>query len=276
MVDFKRVLAGAVAGVVSAGAANAVVPFTVRYESEAPGVQNTTATFNVGGVYTFQNIPTGFDNHFSTDFGTNGQITGQYSGVQINNADQYGGAGGTGKYPVAFPNTPYEVKLSTTLPGGVNYFGYWLSALDPGNLVTFYSGGTELFQFRPQDVINIVNASPDPSQYYGNPNGVFAGQDAGEPFLFLNFFDTAGSFDKVVFQEYDYGGGYESDNHTVGNVILTQGQGAVVPLVDSDLPFAPVPTIAGVPEPASWALMLLGVGGMGVALRRRAGATAQA
>jgi hypothetical protein len=248
-----------------AGAANATVPFTVSYEGEAPGVQNTTATFNTVGVETFSSIPVGTGNTFTTDFGTGGAITGTYTNVQINNADQYGGAGGVGQYAVAFGSDPYELRLS----GGVNYFGYWLSALDPGNLVTFYSGGQELFQFRPQDVINAVNASATPSEYYGNPTANFQGNDSQEPFIFLNFFDDAGSFDKIVFQETPASGGYESDNQTVGIDVTSPGQGTSVPLVDSNNAPIPVANVPGVPEPATWALMLIGVGGMGAALRRR-------
>jgi hypothetical protein len=264
-----QLAAAIAAATLLAGAANATVPFTVSYEGEAPGVENTTATFDTVGVETFDTIKTGTGNNFTTDFGTGGAITGVYSNVQINTPDQYGAAGGVGKYAVAFGNDPYELRLSTSLPGGVNYFGYWLSALDAGNLVTFYSGGTELFQFRPQDVIDAINATGHASEYYGNPNPGFQGQDSQEPFIFLNFFDTAGSFDKIVFQETPASGGYESDNHTVGNVVLSPGQGTTVPLIHSDAPFVPVANVPGVPEPASWALMLVGFGGMGAMIRRR-------
>jgi hypothetical protein len=257
-----------VAATVLAGAAKAV-PFTVSYEAEAPGVENTTATFDTTGVETFDSLPKGYGEHFKTDFGTGGKITGVYNNVQINTPDQYGASGGVGKYAVAFQSDPYELRLSTSLPGGVDYFGYWLSALDPGNLVTFYSKGQELFQFRPQDVIDAINATGHASEYYGNPNANFLGQDGGEPFVFLNFFDDAGSFDKIVFQEYNFGGGYESDNHTVGNIVVNPGQGTVVPLNHSNQPFVPVPNVSGVPEPATWAMMLVGFGGMGAVLRRR-------
>jgi hypothetical protein len=264
-----QLAAAVAAATLLAGAANATAPFTVSYEGEAPGVQNTTATFNVSGVETFSKIATGLGNNFSTDFGTNGQITGVFNNVQINSADQYGGAGGDGRYPVAFGSTPYELRLSTALAGGVNYFGYWLSALDAGNLVTFFSGGQELFQFRPQDVIDAISATATPREYYGNPNANRLGQNSGEPYIFLNFFDNAGSFDKVVFQETPASGGYESDNHTVGNFVTNPGLGTDVPLNQSNNPPIPVANVPGVPEPASWALMLVGFGGMGTALRRR-------
>jgi hypothetical protein len=265
-------LAVAVAAVsLLTGAAHASVPFTVSYEGEAPGVQNTTATFSTTGVETFETIPLGTGNSFTTDFGTGGAITGTYTNVQINAADQYGGAGGVGKYAVAFGSDPYELRLS----GGVNYFGYWLSALDAGNLVTFFSGGQELFQFRPQDVIDAVNATATPSEYYFNPNPNFAGQN-NQPYIFLNFFDTAGTFDKIVFQETPASGGYESDNHTVGINVINPGLGTNVPLNQSNQPPIPVANVPGVPEPASWALMLIGVGVLGGSLRGRRRAVAAA
>ena len=252
-----------------AGGNAAAATFAVSFEGEAAGVQNTTATFSTSGVETFNNLPAQtYPQSITTDFGTSGAgstINGTYTagsgkGIQINSADQYGGAGGNSNYIVAFENTPYSLTLTSDVKGGVNYFGYWLSALDAGNFVTFYgAGGQKLFTFNPQDVINTVNNTANPSLYYGNPNSAFKGQDGGEPFIFVNFFDTTGSFSKVTFSEVNSGGGYESDNHTVGHY-LTMGQGTVVTLTNS---------VSGVPEPATWAMMLLGFGGLGFAGYRR-------
>jgi hypothetical protein len=254
--------AAMIAAFATAAAAGAAVPFDVRYESEAPGIQNTTATFTVSGVETFETVPLGTGQSFSTDFGTSGAITGQYSNVQINPADQYGGAGGTGKYAVTFTSQgDYTLNLSSTIAGGVNYFGYWLSALDSGNQVSFYSKGTLLFTFDPSDVIAAVNKNANPGEYYGNPNPAFAGQDSTEPFIFLDFFSKDRPFDKIVFSEVNSGGGYESDNHTVGHY-LTEGTGTGVPLSPGSFPGA-------VPEPASWAMMLAGFGLVGLGARRR-------
>jgi hypothetical protein len=240
----------------------ALTKFDIRYESETPGMQGTTATFSVGGVETFETHGTGSNIDFTTDFGTAGAIAGTYSHLQITGADQYGGAGGTGLYPVAFNDTPYSLSLTSTIPGGVNYFGYWLSALDAGNLVSFYSNDTLLFVFDPSDVLAAISNNPDPAAYYGNPNAPFAGKNSGEPYVFLNFFNDHGTFDRIDFSEApSFGGGYESDNHTVGH-FLTKGTGTVVVQIGS------------VPEPASWALMIAGFGLVGASLRRRRAAVA--
>jgi hypothetical protein len=241
------VLAAACALAVStaAGLARADT-FVLNYE--APGVQNTTATFDVMGVETFDEQPVGTGPMFTTNFGTAGAITGTYggsSGVQINAADQYGGAGGVGNYIVAFPNTPYTVNLSYNPvqdPKGINYFGYWLSALDPGNIVTFFNNGIQVGQLTPGDITL-------PSAYYGNPNPNFLGQNSGEPYAFINFYDTTGTFNAVRFTEgNNVGGGYESDNHTVGFYT----------------------SFGGVPEPSTWAMMLFGFAGLGFVGYRKA------
>ncbi len=225
----------------TAGAANADV-FSLNYE--APGVQNSTATFSVSGVETFDSRPTGTQT-FATSFGTSGAIVGIYGGVQVNPADQFGGAGGTGNYAVAFGASPYSVSLSADPlldPQGINYFGYWLSALDSGNQVTFYKAGVQVGALSPSDVLSAIGSNP---AYFGNPNPPFKGANSGQPYVFINFYDTTGTFDQVDFTETPAVGGYESDNHTVG--FYTK--------------------MGGVPEPKSWALMLLGFGGLGLAMR---------
>ena len=251
----------------SAGYASAATNFVVSYEGEAAGVETTTATFSTGGVETFDSLATGTSlQSYTTNFGTSGvgsTITGTYaaggSGIQINAANEFGGAGGTGNYAVAFQNTPYSLTLSSDIKGGVNYFGYWLSALDAGNFVTFYNAaGNVIFTFNPQDVINAVNLSANPSLYYGNPNGNYAGQDKPEAFIFVNFFDTTGSFSKISFTESGTGG-YESDNHTVGHYV-GMGLGTIIPLPHS---------IPAAPEPATWAMLIAGFASLGFLKMRR-------
>lgn len=215
----------------SATAANATV--TVTYG--APGAQTTALPLSVSGVETFDNRSSG---GFTSDFGTGGVITGTYSNVDVLNADQYGGAGGTGKYAMSWSS--YQLDLATTLASGVNYLGFWLSAVDAGNGVQLYSGGNQIFALTGNDV---TNALADDWHYKGNPTANFNGQDYGEKFVFVNLASTQ-AFDKVVFTA--SGGGMETDNHTVG--FLRPG---------------------AVPEPATWALMIVGFMGTGAMLRAK-------
>jgi hypothetical protein len=251
----------AIAVASTASAVGAVTtPFEVRYESAAPGAQHTTASFSTTGIETFDARSNGTGQTFTTDYGTGGHITGKYTNVQVNSADQYGGSAGTGKYAVSF--STYTLNLSTDIQGGNNFFGFWLSALDTGNTVSFYSGTHLLFNFKPSDVIAAVNATGAAAQYYGNPTGSFLHQNSGEPYIFLSFFSNDRPFDKIVFTETGGGGGYESDNHTVGR-FNGGGTGTLIPLLDSSFP------TDAVPEPATWAMMMIGFGAVGAMTRRR-------
>jgi hypothetical protein len=245
---------GGLAFAADAGTAHADA-FNITYEP--PGVENVNQAAlcaNLGsgpctvGVENFNERSVGTGETFTTNYGTGGTITGTYKNVQITAADQYGGAGGTGNYAVAFTSTSYQVNLSTTLSTGVNYFGFWLSALDVGNTVSFYRNGVDVYDFTPSQVIASLGTCTSTNPYCGNPNSGFSGQDSSEQFVFVNFYDLAGSFDSIHFNEVNFGGGYESDNHTVGYVTAETGIQA--------------------PEPSSIALFLTGACGL-FALRRR-------
>lgn len=231
---------------------------TVLVTYEAPGVVNTTASFDYVGVETFDSRAVGNNQSFSSDYGTSGmphEITGYYSGVDIYAADVWGGAGNS-NYAVTFTGNGYGVlNLATDGTNGINYFGYWLSALDKGNRLELLSNGEVVFNFNPEHVIAKVGACPDAGNpYCGNPvAGPNLGGNKNEPYVFVNFFVTDGTIDEVRFYENPQGGGYESDNHTVGYYKDTSG------------------TPVNVPEPASLALLGAGLLGLGVASRRRRG-----
>ena len=250
--------ATALAAAMLAVPAVATTAFSVSYESEAPGMQNTTVNFAWKGVETFNSRAIGSNQNFTTDYGSGGSFTGSYTGVQIKSADQYGGAGGNSRYAVTFSSAGYALDLATNGVAGVNYFGYWLSALDNGNVVKFYRSGREVFRFAPSDVRAALAPLPNRTAYYGNPNAPL-GRNKGEPYVFLNFFANHGTFDRVVFTQVT-GGGYESDNHTVGR-FTTRGTGTNVNLVNS--------VVATVPDLKTWACLFIGFVMVGGNQRRR-------
>lgn len=241
-----KYLAPLAAALSVAGAAQADT-FQVTFENA--GVKNSTAAFSSVGVETFDGVGQGAGRAFTTDFGSSGLITGSYSGVDVLAANQYGGAGGAGNFASTSGVAGYSLSLNTSDPAGINYFGFWLSALDSGNTLTFSRAGTTLFTFSPVDVLALVGGKP---AYFGNPDAPYSGQNGAQPYVFLNFFDRTGTFDKVTFSENPTIGGYESDNHTVG--FFTR---------ESGTPVSPVP------EPATWAMMILGFGAVGAMMRRR-------
>ncbi len=229
-------------------AASTAQAATMSVTYEAPGATNTTATFDYYGVETFNGRAgqTDFTSSFNYD-GNTIELT--YNDVKVIHGNQYGGEGAS-DYAVAglgYGTQSYSIDITQSGSAGVNYFGYWLTALDGGNTVKFYSGGSEVYSFAPANVLSLVSGN---SAYWGHPE---TGQNSGEPYVFLNFFYDGGTFDRIEFIQAPGGAGYESDNHTVG---FFKDKGEGTPVTD-------------VPEPGALGLLGLGLAMAAVARRRR-------
>jgi len=223
------------------------VPTTAQLTGGTTTSVTATETFN---ARTTANPSTSF----STTYGAGGSITGTFTGTfGIAPFDQYGGAGGIGKYITTSSSTGYSLKFTNTAAvGGVNYFGVNVMALDAGNNLDILKGGVRLATFNAGVLKSAVGACPNTNNpYCGNPT---TAQNAGEQYAFLNIFDVPGYFDELRISE--TGGGFEADNFTAG---FRQAN-------------ALFGTYIEVPEPASALLLLPGL--MGLMLWRRRAAAA--
>jgi hypothetical protein len=225
--------------------ANLVVTYS------ASGVQITAASNP--SIYTFDTLSSGLQTNVTwTGIGS-------FDKLWIQSADQYGGAGGTGKYAVVGAEASSASLLSTTLtlntPEG--YLGLWLSAGDAQNLITLYQGTTQLAAFNVGTLLSAIGACSGSNAYCGNPNG---GQDSGEPFAYLNFFGTNGTnITKVTFSNANYSTGFEYDN-----VAVAGAQSSITGTV--------LTTYTATPEPATMLMIgggLLFLGGLARRMGRR-------
>jgi hypothetical protein len=231
---------------------------TVTYG--AAGVMTPTASQVCGstagctvGTETFSYISPGtagsYISNFSSGTGVASAYSGVYSPIQVNSADQYGGAGGSGNYDVVFGTSNTLTVTNNNTGGGVNYFGIWISALDAGNQLQFYNGNALVYTFTSQNLIDALGSCANGhsgNAYCGNPSTQYY-NDSGELFAYVNFVDTIGTFNKIVFTQ-NGGGGFESDNHAVAyNSALTA---------------------SAAPEPASMLIMGAGLLGLFAARRR--------
>jgi hypothetical protein len=129
-------------------------------------------------------------------------------------------------------------EISFTEPQ--SYVGFWWSAGNAGNTVTYYSHGTEVARYDVGQVLQYIGNSPQTTSeyqtwpnrvtalngsiyeskyYFGNPSGYdtytpndFSSVVPHEPFAYVHAFAANGlSFDKIAFS----GAGFELDNITV-------------------------------------------------------------
>lgn len=184
---------------------------------EDPGVMNAKLSLLKDAyVQNFDGQALGFNKDGFT-WVANGQTIGQYSNVLIMNADQYGGANGTGKYfdvDKAKSGKAKQTFSTLKLTTPQKYFGFWWSAGDSNNVLNFLSKGEVVYTMTTKNVVDIIGKLSNKQAYYGNPNSQFKGQDGNEAFAFINFYNTDGTFDEIKYTNLG-GTGFETDNHTI-------------------------------------------------------------
>lgn len=187
---------------------------------EDAGVQGALATGNKY-VVDFNSSSLASDGFSLSNAGTTYTYEGNY---ELANADVYGGANGSRHIRSVVTNNDsscFRVRLDRDQ----KYFGFWWSAGDSYNKLTFRNNGQEVGVFVTEDLKNFIDNSNsiNTSDYYGNPN---TGGNSGEPYSFVNvFFDDGVSFDEVIFETTTNDGAkFESDNHTFSTTSEPRGE----------------------------------------------------
>lgn len=170
------------------------------------GAGETTSALDNTNVFDFNDLGTGFNYDVSMDG------VGSFDQVFVSNPNVWGGAvdsstGNASKF--SWVGTSWSPTTTLSLNSPSSYFGFWWSAGDPTNLLTFYSGADVVAQYTTASMFSSLALSSD---YNGNP---LTGGNKREPYAFINFFgDEATSWDSIELTTQGGRGGFESDNYT--------------------------------------------------------------
>lgn len=165
----------------------------------------TTSSLANTSVFTFNNLPNGINTNVAWDG------VGTFDRLYIADANVWGGAydASTGQASqFSWQGRSWTQTSTLTLDQSSAYFGFWWSAGDRNNRLTFYSGDSVVAQYTTASMFSGLNLSPE---YYGNP---LTGGNSREPYAFINFYGGADtSWDRIELTQTG-GGGFESDNYT--------------------------------------------------------------
>jgi len=250
-----RVATVAVAILASKASAQLLVTYAESPNALTSSLQNTT-------LYDFDSLSPGeHDNVVWSGVGT-------FDHLLILAPDQYGGASDAANsygsnYSVQSQLLGGGAVPTTTLTFDTQhaYFGFWWSAGDATNVISFYNGSTLVAQYDTSSLLDVIAHD---SSYLGNPRN--RSENSNQPYAFVNFLGMQGTtWDKVVLTNQGTSG-FEADNFTDRVAPYSEP-------TDGPIPGVPVATVSGttvtpaVPEASS--SLLIAVAGGALALRRR-------
>jgi hypothetical protein len=221
------------------------------------GVSPYSSSFRDGPYY--QPGAVSFSGSYAAAPGTTTGPGGEWISLPQN---EYGGVSGQ-TYPELYgsPNvgltnlSTYTLTLSSAGVPGTNYFGVWISALDPYNDLKLYDGSTVVAEFNSANLVaDLGSCASGDNPYCGNPTPEFKGDDPAELFAYVNVFDLDGYITSVQFSD-NGDTGFESSNDAVAYVD---------PIHETGTPVVPVP------EPGAAAVFGVGLLGLAAAGRGRA------
>lgn len=240
---------------------------------EAPTIQSSS----LNGITTtdFNSYATGnYSSALTTPIGTyQASANNQF---RILSADQYGGAGGTGNYFAIGSESGYNGPLVLNLNAQANYFGFWWSAGDVNNSISFLENGVLLATFTTSNIVSLLPNTPsgtvtaingsvyNTKNYYGNPNNL--SEDNQEPFAYVDVIANGLTFNQISFSNSTLTSGFESDNHSVANGVTNP------PIGDVIVENVPLTDAAQAPEPGTAGLLIAALGGLGLIKFRRSAA----
>lgn len=254
--------------------APAQAQITVSAYLSAPNTQTVPGSITGAVSETFNALPEGARTYTESDpFASPiGNYTGHFAVVGDN---PYGT--GTGNYFAIGAQSGSSSPVTLTFATPIHYFGMSYNAGDVNNGFSFYDSNDNFVgRYSTATLISVLhggvgtvtaldNSVYETAKYYGKPNGTgpngtSTGQNAGEPYAFLNFFAENGGISKIVFDNSgNQGSGFESDNHTISLAAQTPvGQ-----------PFVFVGTASAAPEPGTTALLAITLPVAGAFLIRR-------
>jgi hypothetical protein len=152
------------------------------------------------------------------------------------------------------------------LPTEIEDTGFWKSAAEAGAPVVFYDENGADFKVAPETVLKLDDLiSQGVDRPEDKPDAILAAAFAeGKP-LYEKFGEAGLLADLLAIQPFDKSAAFKSDVRALDTLIVDLADRKPIgpPIGPGD------GGVGGVPEPATWSLMLVGVGGLGAMLRRR-------